>query len=84
MSTDTAPVTPTSPPTAPRPSLWPTRKWWAALVASGVAFITLLATSNYNFTSTQVVIALTGLIGQAVISYLVPNDAAPGGVPQTR
>ena len=84
MSTDTAPVTPISPPTAPRPSLWPTRKWWAALVAGGVAFITLLATSHYDFTSTQVVIALTGLIGQAVISYLVPNDAAPGGVPQTR
>jgi hypothetical protein len=66
---------------AQQPSRLPARKWWAALVASLTAFLTLLVTKNYDITSPEVVVALIVLIGQAVITYLVPNEGTPGGIP---
>ncbi len=57
----------------------PTRKWWAATVLAAVAVATLWVTKGAF--DRDVAIALIGAIGQAVVSYLLPNQGTPGGVP---
>lgn len=72
----------TTPPASAAPatkSLWPTRKWWAATVTAIVALATMYL-STHEF-SPEFQIALLGAIGQAIVTYLLPNVDAPGGVP---
>ena len=58
---------------------WPTRKWWAATVLAAVAVATLWVTKGAF--DRDVAIAVIGAVGQAVVSYLLPNQDTPGGVP---
>jgi hypothetical protein len=57
----------------------PTKKWWAtqvtALSALGVMYVT---TGSWDQEET---IAAIGIATQAALSWLVPNDQTPGGVP---
>lgn len=62
-------------------SYWPTSKWWAATVTTSVAAAALWIRSG---STKEVALAWLAIGGQAVISYLVPNDPAPGGVPERR
>jgi hypothetical protein len=66
----------------PGKSLWPTRKWWAMFIAALAAFLTTWIESG-GFTK-QTLIALIGLVAQALITYLVPNADTPGGIPVKR
>lgn len=60
-------------------SLWPTRKWWAGLITAVAALaVNLIETGQF---SKEIGIALVGLIAQALVVYVVPNDNTPGGVP---
>jgi hypothetical protein len=63
-------------------ALWPTRKWWAALVTALAAFfINWIQAGQF---SREIAIALVGVLAQAAIAYLVPNESTPGGVPGKR
>lgn len=61
------------------PSKAPTRKWWAtqvtALSALAVMYFT---TGSWDLEET---IASIGIVTQAALAWLVPNDPTPGGVP---
>jgi hypothetical protein len=62
--------------------LWPTRKWWAALITAAAAWVV-----NYiqeGMFDKTIIIALIGVVAQAAVSYLVPNSNDPGGVPPKR
>lgn len=60
-------------------SAWPTRKWWAGLITAVAALaVNLIETGQF---SKEIGIALVGLIAQALVVYVVPNDNTPGGVP---
>ena len=64
-------------------SSWlPTRKWLAAIVTALGAWAVLWIQAGAF--STEVQIALAGLITQAIIAYLVPNQDSPGGLPLRR
>lgn len=63
-------------------SHWPTRKWWAALVTALAAF--LVNWIQAGEFSKEILIALIGVLAQAVVAYLIPNEASPGGVPGKR
>jgi hypothetical protein len=59
-------------------SRWPTNKWVATQVTAVVALLTGWVTAGeWNKTLTTTVI---GLVGQAIVSYMLPNGDAPGGV----
>ncbi|MBC6457312.1 hypothetical protein [Actinomadura sp. HBU206391] len=63
-------------------SPWPTRKWWAMFVTALAAFlVNWIQAGELN---REILIALVGLGAQAAITYLVPNDSTPGGVPLKR
>lgn len=58
-------------------SMRPTRKWWAALVTALAAVaVNWIDAGEFNKT---IAIALVGVIAQAVVAYLVPNQSTPGG-----
>ena len=58
----------------------PTRKWVVARVTALLAILTMWqVTGGWDAEETIAVIAL---VGEGAISYLTPNDATPGGVPQ--
>lgn len=60
-------------------SKWPTNKWTATQVTAAVALLTGWVTAGvWNKTLS---ITLIGLVGQAIVSYIMPNGDAPGGVP---
>ena len=60
-------------------SAWPTRKWWAGLITAVAALaVNLIETGQF---SKEIAIALVGLVAQALVVYIVPNDNTPGGVP---
>jgi hypothetical protein len=60
-------------------SAWPTRKWWAGLITAVAALaVNLIETGHFN---KEIAIALVGLVAQALVVYIVPNDNTPGGVP---
>ena len=62
-----------------RKSAWPTRKWWAGLITAVAALtVNLIETGAF---SKEIAIALVGLVAQALVVYIVPNDNTPGGVP---
>jgi hypothetical protein len=63
-------------------SLLPTHKWLAAVVTALGAWAVLWIQAG-TF-SVEVQIALAGLVTQAIVAYLVPNQDSPGGVPPKR
>ena len=68
-----------APPATLQRSAWPTRKWWAGLITALAALaVNLIETGQF---SKEIGIALVGLIAQALVVYMVPNDNTPGGVP---
>ena len=63
-------------------SRWPTNKWLATQVTALVALLTGWVTAGeWNKTLS---ITLIGLVGQAIVSYMLPNAELPGGVPARR
>lgn len=57
----------------------PTKKWWAALVTSIAALLTMyFATGGWD---NEEWIALIALVAQAIVTYLVPNSPTVGGAP---
>ena len=57
----------------------PTNKWMATQVTAVAALLTAWVTAGgWNKTLS---ITLIGLVGQAIVSYILPNGDAPGGVP---
>ena len=75
-STEAVPQAPARP---LRKSYWPTRKWLVTQVTALTALLIAWVTADaWDKTLT---IALIGLISQAIIGYLVPNQNTPGGVP---
>jgi hypothetical protein len=73
--TSPAPVQPAS----QQKSWLPTRKWWAATITALGAIAVLWIQAGALTTS--VAIALVGAIVQAGVTYALPNDNTPGGVP---
>lgn len=69
------------PPTAGNPTRsWaPTRKWIAATITA-LGAVTVLWLQAGSMT-VEVRIALVGVIVQAMVAYLVPNQDTPGGAP---
>ncbi|GLZ13948.1 hypothetical protein Acsp04_41830 [Actinomadura sp. NBRC 104425] len=63
-------------------SLLPTRKWWAALITALTAVV--INWIQAGAFSKEILIALIGVVSQAAVSYLVPNESTPGGVPLKR
>jgi hypothetical protein len=60
-------------------SRWPTNKWVATQVTAAVALLTGWVTAGeWNKTLST---TLIGLVGQAIVSYMLPNGDGPGGVP---
>jgi hypothetical protein len=57
----------------------PTKKWWTTQITALAALAVLVATSGHW--STEATVALIGLISQAGLGWVVPNDDTPGGVP---
>lgn len=60
-------------------SLWPTRKWVAARIIAIGALAAMAITAGG--VSTEFWVALVGLIVEGAVSYLLPNQPTPGGVP---
>jgi len=60
-------------------SRWPTNKWVATQVTATVALLTgWVSIGVWNKTLSA---TLIGIVGQAIVSYLLPNVDGPGGVP---
>ena len=59
-------------------SLLPTRKWIAAQVVAAAGIATSAIDSGWDATETKLVIAV---LVQATVTWLLPNDSTPGGVP---
>ncbi len=62
----------------PEKSPFPTNKWLAARVTAAAGIIILFITTD-NWDDEEWIATVT-LISEALVSYLVPNDSAPGGV----
>jgi hypothetical protein len=56
----------------------PTRKWFAAQVVALAGVATSALDSGWDSTETKLLIAV---VVQAAVTYLLPNDSTPGGVP---
>ena len=81
MTIDTQLAVPIQP-ELPTKSWLPTRKWFAAIVTALSAWAVLwIQAAEFG---REVQIALVGVITQAVVAYLVPNQDSPGGVPLKR
>jgi hypothetical protein len=72
--------TPTPVQSDPAQKSWqPTRKWIAATVtALGAIAVLWIQAGSFSM---AVGIALVGAIVQALVTYLLPNENTPGGVP---
>ncbi|MFB9376362.1 hypothetical protein ACFFKU_12765 [Kineococcus gynurae] len=73
-------TTPGAPFAATVRSRRPTRKWWVTQITALAALATLVVTTGAW--GTEASVATIGLLSQALVSYLVPNAATPGGVPE--
>lgn len=71
MADPTVPVT--------ESSAKPTRKWWATQVTAVAALAVMYFTTGGWDVEESV--AAVGVVSQALIGYLVPNDPTVGGVP---
>jgi cytosine/uracil/thiamine/allantoin permease len=60
----------------------PTRKWCAAVVTALATWGTAFVNGGSRWTE-AIIIFLIGIVSQAIITYLVPNEGTPGGVPVT-
>jgi hypothetical protein len=60
-------------------SRMPTNKWLATQITAIVALLT--GWVNAGAWDRSFSAAAIGIVGQAVVSYLLPNHDAPGGVP---
>lgn len=67
--------------TTTKKSLLPTRKWLAAQVVGAAAIATSAIDSGWDATESKLVVALAV---QAAVTYLLPNENTPGGVPLAR
>jgi hypothetical protein len=57
----------------------PTRKWWAArAIAIGALATMFVTTGGWDAEET---VAVLGLVTEGIVSWLVPNESTPGGVP---
>jgi hypothetical protein len=65
---------------AVKPTWWPTRKWWTATILAVAGILSTWAAGGWDWTDALSGAAIT-LIAQRLISYLVPNQDTPGGVP---
>jgi hypothetical protein len=63
---------------APVKSWVPTRKWFAAQAVAIAGIATSYVDSGWDATETKLCIAVAV---QAVVTYLLPNESTPGGVP---
>jgi len=59
----------------------PTRKWWAQQVALVAGWLVSLIQAGWEVTP-SIQIAAVGIVAAAIVSYLVPNESTPGGVPR--
>lgn len=59
-------------------TLLPTRKWIAAQIVGAAGIATSAIDSGWDATESKLVIAL---LVQALVTWLLPNDPTPGGVP---
>jgi hypothetical protein len=66
---------------APRPSLGPTRRWWAAQVTATAGLIVLII--KYGWRTSQEVAVVTA-VAAASGAYLVLNQSTRGGVPLSK
>lgn len=62
----------------PEKSWLPTRKWFAAQIVGLGAIATSWVDSGWDDTELKLLI---GLVVQAAVAYLLPNESTPGGVP---
>lgn len=62
-----------------RKSRMPTNKWFVTQVTALSAWLVALIENGWEFTS-SLQIVLVGIVAQAIIGYIIPNDQAPGGV----
>ena len=63
-----------------REKTWlPTRKWIAAQVVAAAAIATSAVDSGWDGSETKLAIAWAV---QAAVTYLLPNEDTPGGVPE--
>jgi hypothetical protein len=60
-------------------SAWPTRKWWATQVTALATLLVAWVTADHW--DKTLTIGLIGLLTQAAVGYLIPNQDTPGGVP---
>lgn len=66
-------------PVVSKPSAAPTRKWWVTQVTALAALAVMyLTTGSWD---TEESVSLVGIVAQAAIAYLTPNDPTAGGVP---
>lgn len=59
-------------------TLLPTRKWLAAQVVGLAGIASSAIDSGWDATESKLLVAL---LVQAAVTYLLPNDNTPGGVP---
>lgn len=64
---------------AAQKSAAPTKKWLTTQITAVAALLVMWVTTGAW--DTEETIALIGLISQAALGYIVPNDNTPGGVP---
>ena len=64
-----------------RASAWPTRKWLAARITVLGGLLILFATHGWHLDE-HTTIALITFLTESAVSYLVPNNNTPGGVPE--
>jgi hypothetical protein len=75
----TGPTPTPVPPDTAQKSWQPTRKWIAATItALGAIAVLWIQAGSFSM---AVGIALVGAIVQALVTYVLPNDNTPGGVP---
>lgn len=60
----------------------PTNKWFATQVTAVSAWLVALINNGWDLTASLQIMAV-GIVAQAIIGYLVPNESTPGGVPRT-
>lgn len=67
-------------PVVTEPSLKPTRKWWATqVIALAALAVMYFSTGGWD---TEESVGAVGVISQALVAWLVPNEPTSGGVPR--
>lgn len=66
-------------PVPAKPSLWPTRKWFATQVTALTGLAVMYVTTG-GWNAEETIAAIT-IASQAALGYIYPNQDTPGGVP---